>query len=162
MPSDSYGSSYHSSASRYDAAHGGRSADVQHSSRDLSPPRSHAEQPRQGATAYSQHDHRSVSPLGSSRFEKPSLYTGSLRRSATVGEAHETLHYGKDGYYGSSKVTAILQGAGLSRSDAVRGRDNDRGFGVTGHSGGEEARRLADARSGADFSRGGYSSWERY
>ncbi|EAT79573.1 hypothetical protein HBI56_053880 [Parastagonospora nodorum] len=102
--------------------------------RGISPPCSDAERPRR---QHSYSDHRSVSPLGSSRFENRSDYSSRpLGRSSTV---RETPSYGDDGYYGKSDTTSGYKGAGLSRSNAVRGRGlsatNARGFGSsTGYS----------------------------
>jgi hypothetical protein len=102
--------------------------------RGISPPRSDAEH---SSRQYSYSDHRSISPLGSSRFEKRSDYSSRpLGRSSTV---RETPSYGDDGYYGKSDTTSGYKGAGLSRSNAIRGRGlsatNARGFGSsTGYS----------------------------
>jgi hypothetical protein len=158
MPSASYNSSSganahrsspHASASRSHSVHGGRAYDY---SRGVSPPRCHAEQPRSKVTTRGQQEYRSVSPLGSSRFEQPSPYTGQVRRSATVSGPREMPRYGQDGYYGSSVATKPFQGAGLSRSNAVRSRDNDRGFGKTAYAGGGLSR--SNAVYGRDSDRG--------
>jgi hypothetical protein len=109
--------------------------------RSISPPRSDAERPRR---QYSYSDHRGVSPLGSSRFEKRTESSSRpLGRSSTI---RETPTYGDDGYYGKSDTTSGYKGAGLSRSNAIRGRGlsatNARGFGSsTGYS--------ASSRSGS-------------
>lgn len=50
--------------------------------RSVSPPRCKAEQPRPNYHLYS--DHRSVSPLGSSRFEKPTSYSSSAKKTHDV------------------------------------------------------------------------------
>lgn len=102
--------------------------------RGISPPRSDAERPRR---QYSYSDHRGVSPLGSSRFEKRTESSSRpLGRSSNI---RETPTYGDDGYYGKSDTTSGYKGAGLSRSNAIRGRGlsatNARGFGSsTGYS----------------------------
>jgi hypothetical protein len=158
MPSASYNSSSganahrsspHASVSRSHSLRGSRPYDY---SRAVSPPRCHAEQPRSRVTARSHQDYRSVSPLGSSRFEQPSPYTGQVRRSVTVSGPRETPRYGQDGYYGSSVATKPFQGAGLPRSNAVRSRDNDRGFGRAAYTGGGVSRSKADY--GRDSDRG--------
>jgi|TARA_R110002003_G_scaffold3_12_gene55 hypothetical protein len=77
---------------------------------------------------------------------------------------------GYDGYYGNSDTTtgrSYDTGSSLSRSNAVRGRTNDRGFGVTGYAGGTSDARYEESRQqqqryGSNFSGGGFSSWERY
>ncbi|KAH7074311.1 hypothetical protein FB567DRAFT_611292 [Paraphoma chrysanthemicola] len=143
--------------------------------RDVSPPRSRAEQPRyvhDSRIDFS--EHRSVSPLGSSRFERPYQYTNtdttssSLRRAATKREVREMPHYGYDGYHGNSAATNGYSynsgtGAGVSRSNAVRGRTTDR---VTGYGGGASDGRYQEARRqpqrGSNFRSGGFSDWERY
>jgi hypothetical protein len=123
--------------------------------RDVSPPRSSAEAPRTGLTSPQYADHRSVSPLGTSRFEEASPYRRQPTRSQTLGEVP---HMGYDGYFSASDATQGYTGAGLSRSNAVRGRANERGFGCTVYAGGarDERRR---GRYGDGF---GSSRWERY
>jgi hypothetical protein len=88
--------------------------------RDVSPPRSSAEAPRTSLTSRQYADHRSVSPLGTSRFEQASPYRRQPTRSQTLGEVP---HMGYDGYFGASDTTQGFAGAGLSRSNAVRGRE---------------------------------------
>jgi hypothetical protein len=101
--------------------------------RSISPPRSHAEQPRSNLTSRQYADHRSVSPLESSRFEEPTPFRREPKRSLTTREVPQM---GYDGYFGTSNATQSFTGAGLSRSNAVRGRTNERGFGGTGNFGG--------------------------
>ena len=92
--------------------------------RDVSPPRCQAEQPRRVHDArFDFSDHRSVSPLGSSRFERsyerPRRFassgngtdSNSVRSSATVREVHEVPQFGYDGYYGASDTTAAPRSA---------------------------------------------------
>ncbi|KAH7069675.1 hypothetical protein BKA63DRAFT_555904 [Paraphoma chrysanthemicola] len=143
--------------------------------RDVSPPRSRIEQPRyvqDSRIDFS--EHRSVSPLGSSPFERPYQYTntnttsGSLRRATTTREVREMPRYGHDGYHGNSAATNGNSynpgtGAGVSRSNAVRGRTTDR---ITGYGGGTSDGRYQEARRqqqhGSNFRNGGLSDWERY
>jgi hypothetical protein len=125
--------------------------------RDVSPPRSHAEHPRKDICQYP--GHRNVSPLGHSRFEQPSSYCQKPMQSLSIRQVYEATspHRSHDQYQGMSD-SAIL-----SRSNAVRGRANDRGFGVTGYSSGNsDVRHVAQKRCDANFSRGGFSDWERY
>ncbi|KAF2029802.1 hypothetical protein EK21DRAFT_89409 [Setomelanomma holmii] len=146
-----------------------------HQYRDVSPPRSERERPRNAYGArFDPSEHRSVSPLGSSWFEQPfqssrrRYDSSSLGRSATVREAREIPRYGYDGYFGSSDTTdrTYGTGAGISRSNAIRGRANDRGFGVTGFAGGASDLRYQETRRqqrhGSNFGSGGFSSWENY
>jgi hypothetical protein len=122
--------------------------------RDVSPPRSSAEAPRTGLTSRQYADHRSVSPLGTSQFEEASPYCRQPARSHTL---HEVPHMGYDGYFGASDTTQGYTGGGLSRSNAVRGRANERGFG-TGYAGAARDERRG-GRYGDDY---GSSRWERY
>jgi hypothetical protein len=159
------------------------------SRRPVSPPRSQAERPRQ-MTSRGFEDHRSVSPLGTSRFEQPcsrpqrantTLQAG--REQPSNSEYYGTFkpaaceiptsagYYGNFGSSGSRREEAYHgygSGLGLTRSNAVKGRENQRGFGTTGFSGGaadsryEQARQERGARFGSDFARGGFSNWENY
>jgi hypothetical protein len=118
--------------------------------RSISPPHSHAEQPRSNVTSRQYADHRSVSPLGSSRFEE------SIRRDPKRAlTMREIPQMGHDGYYGASDATQQFTGKGLARSNAVRGRANERGFGGIGYSKGVQDVR----RHGGEFSS---AQWERY
>jgi hypothetical protein len=116
--------------------------------RSISPPRSHAEQPRSNLTSRQYADHRSVSPLGSSRFEGPASFRREPKRSLTMREVPQM---GYDGYFGHSNATQSFIGAGLSRSNAMRRRNNERGFGGTVYFGGVRDARQAK-RCGGDFS----------
>jgi hypothetical protein len=151
--SHDYDSNYHSSRGRDPSP-------LHHSStaRAISPLQSYNEFPRR---TYSHSDHRSVSPLGSSQFEQPSTYSSSSRpkRALTTRDVRETPSYGQDGYYGKSAATEGFTGAGLSRSNAVRRRENPRREYV----GEIRDRRGGDGRRHVqpDFSRGDFS-WDRY
>jgi hypothetical protein len=159
------------------------------SRRPVSPPRSQAERPRQ-MTSRGFEDHRSVSPLGTSRFEQPYLRPQRANTTLQAGREQQSNsgYYGTSkpavcenptsaGYYGSFGTSGTRRveashgygsGLALTRSNAVRGRENQRGFGTTGFSGGaadsryEQARQERGVRFGSDFARGRFSNWENY
>jgi hypothetical protein len=129
-------------------------------SRAISPPCSYAEFPRR---TYSHSDHRSVSPLGSSRFEQSRPYSSSTYSSSASSraarEVRETPSYGQDGYYGSAAATEGFTGKRLSRSNAVRRRDKPQKYGESGEYGSEHGRKAGFRKpdlSREDFSRDRY------
>ncbi|KAF1935018.1 hypothetical protein EJ02DRAFT_153258 [Clathrospora elynae] len=111
--------------------------------RDVSPPRG-ASRPHLNLESYDHH--RSVSPLGSSRFEKPCTssrhFTFSpLQCSSTVRESsygtRDRESYDSSAYdcgYNHPTATSQIYGgpSGLSRSNAVRGRTSLRTYDASG------------------------------
>ncbi|CAA9966207.1 hypothetical protein PTMSG1_09566 [Pyrenophora teres f. maculata] len=146
--------------------------------RDLSPMRE-STRPRRGPMVWQD---RPVSPLGSSRFERPSEYAGRQVRPSTscggsnpYGSSSSTLYgrpltssgsFGRSyqvdrGYDGAFAVNrgydgmtnGFPEGPGLSRRNAVR-RPNEH----SPSSGGYEPR----PRLGANFRFGGYGDWQHF
>jgi hypothetical protein len=181
--SNSYGYSGYNSHSRPGYSDGGslrravstRNAyDNQYNYRDLSPLRE-VERPRQNVNAYE--DHRSVSPLGTSRFEQPftssrSFASSPLQRSDTVRESYGTRSYDSYGrslynhdYDRSTTSQAYGEPSSLSRSNAVRGRTSSQP-----HASSEIGYIASDPRLGtqrrpnidSNFRTGGFSNWERF
>ncbi|KAI2477534.1 hypothetical protein Ptr902_11159 [Pyrenophora tritici-repentis] len=147
--------------------------------RDLSPMRE-STRPRRGPIVWQE---RPVSPLGSSRFERPSEYAGRQARPSTSGglSSHSygsssSSSYGRQstssgssgrsyqidrGYDGAFAVNrgydgmsnGFPEGPGLSRRNAVR-RPTER----SSSHGGYEPR----PPMGANFRFGGYGDWQNY
>lgn len=120
--------------------------------RDVSPMRKDSRPSTStGYPKYKYNDHRSVSPLGSSRFEQPSPYT-HLRHQQPSGfrHVHEVPQMGYDGYHGSSDTTVEFKGKGVGRQNAVRGRSVERG----NRNGVSERSVKPRPRQGASFTRG--------
>lgn len=120
--------------------------------RDVSPTRK--DRRPSTSTGYSHNkynNHRSVSPLGSSRFEQPSPYT-YLRHQQPSGfrHVHEVPQMGYDGYHGNSDTTVEFKGKGVERQTAVRGRSVERANGNGVSERGVKPR----PRQGASFTRG--------
>ncbi|KAH7381460.1 hypothetical protein DE146DRAFT_773219 [Phaeosphaeria sp. MPI-PUGE-AT-0046c] len=83
-------------------------------------------------------DYRSISPLGTSRFEQPSPYTHAriqhVQQSSRSRHVCEVPRLGCDGYYGASDTTVLFEGAGVGRRNAKRGRgEGEKGKGETGY-----------------------------
>ncbi|KAF1850299.1 uncharacterized protein K460DRAFT_350372 [Cucurbitaria berberidis CBS 394.84] len=166
-PSNNYATSAHSPS--HPSAYTNSNA---HKARDISPPRSPAEQPQYNVRGIYT-EHRSVSPLGSSQFERSSESKSKTpskddrsRRTATASDARGVLSHER--YNAQPSATQSSGGnASLSRCNAVRGRTPSRAnttISVTGEYGTSEARaglaRLP--RTEANFRGGGFSSWETY
>ncbi|KAH6865421.1 hypothetical protein BKA58DRAFT_471405 [Alternaria rosae] len=152
--------------------------DSRYKYRDLSPMRT-SERPRAYTNKHSYDDHRSVSPLGSSRFEQPSTTSrllGSMGRSSTSSSSsrygsgassYATPSYASNfrepqqtsftidrGYERPS--TSGGYGGGLYRSSAVRGGEAPRRMG----SDGEYGAHLGSQRRpqmGSNFQNGGFN-----
>ena len=146
--------------------------------RDLSPMRA-SERPRVYTNKHSYDDHRSVSPLGSSRFEQPSTTSRLLasmgRPSTSSSSSRTSSSYATPSYassfrepqqtsfsidrgYERPSTSGGYGGGGLYRSSAVRGsegREAPRRMG----SDGEYGAHLGTQRRpqmGSNFSNGGF------
>jgi hypothetical protein len=148
--------------------------------RDVSPPRSREERPRPGAKV----PERAVSPLGTSQFEKPSKWSPSY-----FDQQHEanllTNYSPRAGrYFPQSREKPTLEcssprasetfgpsssssSSSLTRRNAVRRREKPEDLrqkvlrrAETGKV--ETRRELPRAQTFANFSKGGYSDWERF
>ena len=140
--------------------------------RDLSPMRE-STRPRRGPTVW---EDRPVSPLGSSRFERPSQYTDRQARSSSsrgssspyVSSSYERpstpssrsyqIDRGYDGAFAINRgfdgmTNGFPEGPGLSRSNAVR-HSAERSYSHAGY----EAR----PRVASNFRFGGIGDWERF
>ncbi|KAF2658333.1 hypothetical protein K491DRAFT_676571 [Lophiostoma macrostomum CBS 122681] len=151
--------------------------------RDVSPPRSRHEEPRyQGKVP-----ERVVSPLGSSRFEKPSKWSPAYfdqKHHRSAYESETCRGYTPPGfnyYYGRemkrresereerprTSETFGPSSSGLSRSKAVRHKEKpvnlrEKVLRCAETSKVETRREMPRAHTFSNFSKGGYSDWERY
>ncbi|PSN59617.1 hypothetical protein BS50DRAFT_227328 [Corynespora cassiicola Philippines] len=93
--------------------------------RDVSPPSCPEEYPRLSETGY--YHHRDVSPLGSSRFERPSLwssYSSGHTRQPRVEDYRPQEDYHPQEDYRSRPSRSL--GDSMQRMNAVRGRPFER------------------------------------
>lgn len=129
--------------------------------RAVSPPRTKAEEPRRDPRLYN--DHRSVSPLGTSRFEqagtpRASADTLRMRRPDTV-QPHNGSN--RKGPIITQQTTTQVSGQSphLSRSQAVRS-----GHSIRSQYKSPETRLGFNRRQPVDsnFRNGGFSDWERF
>jgi hypothetical protein len=142
--------------------------DSRYNYRDLSPMRT-VERPRAYTNKHTYDDHRSVSPLGASRFEQPSQPSrlfgmGGVSRSSSNREARDpyasSTHdsRGSSAYnHGYGAYERPSTSGGLFRSSAVRGDTAPRRMGDDGEYGphlGRERR----PNIGSNF-RGGWFNW---
>ena len=133
-----------------------------HNTRGVSPPRTKAEQPRHALQTYA--DHRSVSPLGSSRFERPSISSHVSDRSLTRRSCRKRETASNDTR--PATAPAYSHGSGLHRRNAVHGRGEPRRRGtlcareIDTHEFRSGLTRLPEPA--ANFENGGFSTWERY
>jgi hypothetical protein len=150
--------------------------------RDVSPPRGD-ERPRTGNLW--DYEQRSVSPLGSSRFEQPYTYgrSSGLSRSSSARETRSDPYASsRDGYGFSSRAAynpdsyqaygtsyehnpyQLPSTPGLSRSNPVRGRTAERPT-YRSSEDGEYGSRLGTQRRpniDSNFRSGGFSSWDLF
>ena len=136
--------------------------------RDISPPRSQAEQPRHDTRAYE--DHRTVSPLGSSPFEKPSSFSRLSRKLLSTQQSSRALKgHGAPSHDSAGKPTPANKTRDYSfelrRSGAIRGRTKSKPNENADilEQGTEEARAglLHHPQCKANF-RDGLSNWENF
>lgn len=152
--------------------------DSRYKYRDLSPMRT-SERPRTYTNEHSYNDHRSVSPLGSSRVEQPSttsMLLGSMGRPSTSSTRTSSSRY--DSSYATPSYASSFRepqqtsftidrgyerpstsggyGGGLYRSSAVRGGEAPRRMGSDGEYGPHlgSQRRL---QMGSNFQNGGFN-----